>query len=206
MKSTFKLMKIYVVVQIFCLLPTFDISLTMFFSLKAKSWDCAYVCVRRRRSSMSSCLPNNTVILTKKISTAAIENMTTKALEQQHTAHVHPLFILFSPFQKCFFFFTILKLLEHCASSHNNRYSKKVSLQDQMNQRIYLTNFIRIGEPANFYRSVVFGNVPLHHIITRVLVLNHSKGFYTQFWYLVWNTWWNNLVKLLQILPISPKN
>ena len=140
---------------------------------------CAYVCVRRRRrSSMSSFLPNNTVILTKKISTAAIENMT--ALDQQHTAHVYPLNILFS-FSKMLFFFTILKLLEHCASSHNNRYSKKVSLQDQMNQRNYLTNFIRIGEPANFYRSVVFGNVPLHHIITRVLVLYHSKGFYTQF-------------------------
>ena len=137
---------------------------------------CAYVCVRR---SMSSCLPNNTVILTKKISTAAIENMTTKALEQQHTAHVHPQHILFS-FSKMLFF-TIFKFLEHCALSHNNRYAKKVSPQDQMNQRNYLTNFIRIGEPANFYRSVIFGNVPLHHIITRVLVLYHSKGSYTQF-------------------------
>ena len=72
---------------------------------------CAYVCVRRRRrSSMSSCLPNNTVILTKKISTAAIENMTTKALEQQHTAHVHPLNILFS-FSKMLFFLHYFKII-----------------------------------------------------------------------------------------------
>ena len=141
---------------------------------------CAYVCVRRRRSSMSSCLPNNTVILTEKIfNSSHIENMTTEALEQQHTAHVYPQHILFS-FSKMLFF-TIFKFLEHCASSHNNRYSKKVSPQDKMNQRNYLTNFIRIGEPANFYRSVIFGNVPLHHIITRVLVLYHSKGSYTQF-------------------------
>lgn len=72
---------------------------------------CAYVCVRRRRrSSMSSCLPNNTVILTKKISTAAIENMTTKALEQQHTVHVHPLNILFS-FSKMLFFLHYFKII-----------------------------------------------------------------------------------------------
>ena len=140
---------------------------------------CAYVCVRRRRlSSMSSCLPNNTVILTKKISTAAIENMTTKALEHRTRS---PSIYSFLLFKNAFFlhYFKIIGTL--CFVTTIDIYSKKVSLQDQMNQRNYLTNFIRIAEPANFYRSVVFGNVPLHHIITRVLVLYHSKGFYTQF-------------------------
>ena len=144
---------------------------------------CAYVCVRRRHSSsMSSCLPNNTVILTEKIFNSSHRKYDDGGVgtTAHRTPHTLTLNKFFSPFQKSYLF-TILKFLEHCASSHNNRYSKKVSLEDQMNQRNYLTNFIRIGEPANFYRSVVFGNVPLHHIITRVLVLYHSKGSYTQF-------------------------